>query len=93
MSHFAYNFMLLVTKVAKKSPENFVYAFTFLGMGIGIAAHAWLGGVLGSAVGHHTAGVWTGLGFYSYTFANNMEQLKANAEQRIATLKEMASRA
>ena len=93
MSHFAYNLMLLATKVAKRNPESFVYAFTFLGMGLGITVHAWLGGLLGSAFGHQTAGVYSGLGFYAYTFANNVEQLKANAEQRIAIIKEMALRA
>ena len=93
MSHFAYNITLLCNNLAKKNPENFVYAFLFLGIGVGIAVHAWIGGLLGSAVGHPTAGVWTGLGVYSYTFASNVEQLKANAESRIATIKEMAKRA
>ena len=91
MSHFAYSIQVFVGKLAAKNPERFVYAALLVGMCLGIATHAWLGGLLGSAVGHPTAGVWTGLSFYGYTFAINVERLKGNTEERIALLKQIAS--
>ena len=77
----------LIGRCAHRWPETTVYACSLLGMTVGLFGWAGLFALLGLPFGSAQLGFQIGLAIYAVFFVLNLDDLKADADARIAFIK------
>ena len=79
------------TQLCFAHPETTLTSVSFIGVIFGVILWSIAGWCVGSLMSHPLAGMYSGLGVYSFSLAFTADELSARLDDRIAYVKRMAS--